>query len=76
MCQNGNRQAGLSLIFLKSLYHTQKESEELESTPGGMNSRDCLCQDGVIFLIHLSIQRGQFSLTHTKAQSTLAQLWV
>ena len=76
MCQNSNRQAGLSPIFLKSLYRTQKESEELESTSGGMNSRDCLCQDGVVFLIHLSIQRRQLSLTHTKAQSILAQLWV
>ena len=29
MGQNGNRQAGLSPIFLKFLYRTQKESEEL-----------------------------------------------
>lgn len=59
MCQNGNRQAGLSPIFMKFLYRTQKESEELESTPGGMNSCDYLCQDGVIFLIHL-FREGNF----------------
>lgn len=59
MRQNGNRQAGLSPIFLKFLYCTQKESKELESTPGGVNSRDCLCQDVVIFLIHL-FREGNF----------------
>lgn len=59
MCQNGNRQARLSPIFLKFLHRAQKESEELESTPAGMNSRDCLCQDGVIFLIHL-LREGNF----------------
>lgn len=59
MRQNGNRQAGLSPIFLKFLYCTQKESKELESTPGGVNSRDCLCQDVVISLIHL-FREGNF----------------